>query len=126
MAKPPEPLGELLPKATLVVDGVIAQVMSTAPAPVQPASEHEEGRLVVDTGRLSPAQTLTLEIMRVLKGAHAERTITVQKPAAGYSLLPGTTGAFLLDTTTSPPTILGRYGPDTWPLAKVEAALKGP
>ena len=124
MAKPPEPLAEVLPKATLVVEAVVAQVLSTGPKPAQPESTHPPDRLVVDTGRLSPAQTLVLDVMRVLKGAHASASITVEKPPAGYSLLPGNKGAFLLDTTTSPATILGRYGPDTWPLARVEAATK--
>lgn len=124
MAKPPEPLAELLPRAALVVHAVVAQVLSTGPAPAQPEATHPPGRLVVDTGRRSPAQTLTLEVMRVLKGAHDERSLTVEKPAAGYSLFPGAKGAFLLDTSTSPPTILGRYGPDTWALSQVEAATK--
>lgn len=127
MAKPPEPLASMLPLAGLIVQAVVAQVLSTGPSPAQPESTHAPGRLVVDTGRLSPAQTLVLDVMKVLRaapGAAPVTSITVEKPAAGYSLLPGTTGAFLLDTTTTPPTILGRYGPDTWPLVRVEAALQ--
>ena len=124
MAKPPEPLAEVLPLAGLIVEAIVAQVLSTGPRPAQPERTHPPGRLVVDTGALSPPQALVLDVMRVLRGSHAPTSITVEKPPAGYSLLPGNRGAFLLDTRTSPPTILGRYGPDTWPLSRVEKAVQ--
>src|SRR5688572_26042456 len=123
MAKPPEPLDEVLPRATLVVEAVVAQVLSVGPRPHQPEVDQKPDSWT-DRGVLSAPQTLVLEIMRVLKGAHAEKTITVEKPAAGYSLLAGNRGPFLLDTSGKIAVILGRYGPDSWPMTKVEAALK--
>jgi hypothetical protein len=120
MAKPPEPLAEMLPTATLVVEAVVAQVLSTGPRPLQPEADAKP-KDHTDRGILSAPQTLTLEVMRVLKGKHAGKTITVEKPAAPYSLMPGASGAFLLDEKN---VILGRYGPDSWHITRVEAALK--
>src|SRR6185503_5644017 len=96
MAKPPEPLAEILPKATIVVEAVVAQVLSTGPRPVQPEADAKP-ETWTDRGVLSAPQTLILEVMRVLKGTHSNKTITVEKPPAPYSLMPGARGGFLLE-----------------------------
>lgn len=116
MAKPPEPLATVLPLAALVVEASVAQVLSTGapiPRPDKPASHR-------DVGAQSPEQVLVLDVSRVLKGAHAAKTLQVKKPVAPYAVKVGTTGAWLVDEHG---VLLGRYGPDSWPLAKVEAAL---
>jgi len=100
-ALPPEPLAEMLPAARLVVVATVA------------------GRQV------APRQQVTLTITRVLRGP-ALQSITVFKPAGGYALSAGNHGPFLLDGTTHGATILGRYGPDTWRLQDIEAALRTP
>jgi hypothetical protein len=115
MAKPPEPLSEMLPLAAVVVEARVARVLSTgapAPRPEAPAGHR-------DVGMTAPEQTLVLEVARVLKG-EAGATLEVKKPAAGYAVAEGTKGAWLIDANG---VVLGRYGPDSWPLARVTAAL---
>jgi hypothetical protein len=117
VAKPPEPLAEMLPLATLVVEASVVEVKRTGPPQPRPpnADEHR------DVGTMSPDQDLVLEIVRVLKGSHADKMITVTKPIAPYAVKVGTKGAWLLDDKN---VILGRYGPDSWHISRVEAALK--
>ena len=117
MAKPPEPLQELLPSAVLVVHAAVKEVVATGPAIAAPDKPAEW----TDKGTQSPSQQLVLEVSRVLKGALADKTVTVTKPVAGYAVKVGTAGAWLVDASN---TVLGRYGPDTWALAKVEEACK--
>jgi hypothetical protein len=117
VAKPPEPLEEMLPKATLVVLATVKRVVSTG-APLPPLPEHEGHKS--DIGARSPEQTLELEVNSVLKGQH-EGLLTVKKPIAGYSVREGTTGAWLIDDSG---TVLGRYGPDSWRAQHVQDALK--
>ena len=114
MAKPPEPLEELCFDAGIVVDAVVHEVL--------PAIGLAKG----DGAALADAQRVILRVTRMLKGEPASERITVDKPVAPYELAAGIHGAFFLDTLTHPPTILGRYGPDSWPLSKVERALGTP
>jgi len=111
-ALPPEPLAEMLPAARLVVVATVQRAQVAGPATVA-------GRQV------APRQQVTLTITRVLRGP-ALQSITVFKPAGGYALSAGNHGPFLLDGTTHGATILGRYGPDTWRLQDIEAALRTP
>jgi hypothetical protein len=120
MAKPPEPLQEVLPKAALVVDARVKEVVSTAP-PIARPDAPEEWR---DVGVMSSEQVLVLEIARVLKGTLASKTVTVKKPVAPYAVKVGTKGAWLLDTSGGEITVLGRYGPDSWNMERVEDALR--
>ena len=117
MAKPPEPLEEMLPQAALVVVATVKRVLSTG-APLPPLPEQEKHK--ADVGARSPEQTLELDVESVLKGKH-EGALTVKKPVAGYSVREGTKGAWLVDDKG---TVLGRYGPDSWRTKAVEAALK--
>lgn len=118
MAKPPEPLEEMLPRAALVVVATVKRVLSTG-APLPPLPEREEHKS--DIGARAPEQTLELEVESVLKGTH-QGALTVRKPIAGYSVREGTKGAWLIDDTG---TVLGRYGPDSWRTVHVQAALAG-
>ena len=116
MAKPPEPLSDVLPKAAWVVDAVVAEVVKEGAEP--PTLKVDAG--ATSTGQQTRAQTVKLTVRRVLKGTSVTELV-VEKPLAQYALRAGNQGAFVIDASK---TILGRYGPDSWPMAKVEAAVK--
>jgi hypothetical protein len=115
MALPPEPLSSVLPAARQVVVGVVVDVVDLGPWSAVT-------RGPPDSAPPCPAQRATVRVVRVLRGAPVD-SIVVDKPAAPYALSVDVGGAFLLDTSTSPPTILGRYGPDTWGVDDVAAAI---
>lgn len=116
MAKPPEPIDEVMPRARWVVDAEVAQVLKNGPLP--PRKEAPPGATSV--GHKSQAQTVKLTVKRVLRGEPVEELV-VEKPEAGYALREGNHGPFLIDESK---TILGRYGPDSYSWAKIEQALK--
>ena len=116
MAKPPEPIEEVIPNAAWVVDAEVTEVVSTGPQP--PKVQAPPG--ATSTGQKSASQTLKLKVNRVLRG-EVVKEITVEKPEAGYSLHPGNKGPFLIDASKM---ILGRYGPDSYSWERVEQALK--
>jgi hypothetical protein len=114
MAKPPEPLEEILPLTSLIVDGEVKEVRST---------DQDDD----PNGPDSPRQIVVLSVKRLVHGALTEaekksNEIVATKPKAPYVLLQGTKGPYLLTTDRS---ILGRYGPDSWRMEKVEQKLKG-
>lgn len=113
MALPPEPLDEILPSATTIV---VAEVVSVVDEGAWPPGD-KNGPL--DGAPPRPAQRAQLKITRTLRGPSVD---SVHKPAANYALRIGTQGAFLLDERAE---ILGRYGPDTWTVDEVEAAVRG-
>ncbi len=115
MAKPPEPLEEVLPAAVWVVDAEVTEVLSTGPA--TPKVQASPG--ATSTGQKSPSQKVKLKVTRVLRGA-AVQELEVEKPEAGYSLRAGNHGPFLIDATK---VILGRYGPDSYSFERLEKAL---
>ncbi len=118
MAIPPEPLAELLARASSIVVAEVAEVLSTGPLPPR-------GKKIlptdVDVGMKTPSQKVKLKVSRTLKGMSATEVI-VDKPEAPYRLIVGESGAFFLESGT----IIGRYGPNTHKLEKIEAALKAP
>ena len=116
MAKPPEPIEEVLPQATYVVEAEVSEVLKEGPQP--PKKEARPGATSV--GHKVASQTVKLKIQRVLKGA-AIKELVVEKPEANYSLRTGNKGPFLIDSSN---TILGRYGPDSWNVERIEKALK--
>lgn len=116
MAKPPEPIEEVLPKAHWVVDAEVAEVLSTGPMP--PKVEAAPG--ATSTGQKVASQTVKLKVKRVLRG-EAVAELVVEKPEAGYLLKAGNHGPFLIDSTKL---ILGRYGPDSYSFDRIEKALK--
>lgn len=117
MAKPPEPIEELMPNAAWVVEAVVKEVLATGPTPPQPANAQPGATSV---GYTSASQKLKLTITNVLKGEKATELV-VEKPVAPYLLSPGNKGPFLIDANK---TILGRYGPDSWNLERVKSAVK--
>ncbi|MBS2030991.1 MAG: hypothetical protein JST54_24025 [Deltaproteobacteria bacterium] len=118
MAIPPEPLNEVLPQAACVVDAEVVEVLSNGPTPPQPNAP----QAATSAGRLAPSQVVRLKIKRVLRGK-APAEVVVEKPEAGYALRAGNHGPFLLDGAAQPK-ILGRYGPDSWSMSKLEDALR--
>lgn len=116
MAKPPEPIEEVMPNAAWVVDAEVTEVVATGPQP--PKVNAPAG--ATSTGQKSASQTIKLKVNRVLRG-EAIKELTVEKPEAGYSLRAGNKGPFLIDASK---TILGRYGPDSYSWERVEQALK--
>jgi len=118
MALPPEPLAELLKDSSVVVVAEVSQVVETGPAPEQPKAKPG----ATSVGYKAPSQVLVLKVGKALKGK-AAGSITVAKPVAGYALKAGDKGAFFLQDGQPHASILGRYGPDTHPVAAVEHAL---
>jgi hypothetical protein len=118
MALPPEPLEAVLPAATWIVEAEVAAVLGTGAAPPRPP-----GPPMPSSPTDSPAQRLKLNIRRVLRGDASAKELVAVKPAAGYALRVGARGIFLLDGTRPEPAVLGRYGPDTYLSADIEAAL---
>lgn len=117
MAKPPEPLEDVLPQASWVVDAEVTEVLATGPTP--PRVEAKPG--ATSTGQKTASQTVKLRVKRVLLGAPVQELV-VEKPEAGYALRAGNHGPFLIDATKR---ILGRYGPDSYSFEKLERALAG-
>jgi hypothetical protein len=115
MAKPPEPIEDVLPNAQWVVDAEVTEVVSTGPAP----AKVQAAPGATSTGQRSASQTVKLKVKRVLFGA-AVQELVVEKPEAGYSLREGNHGPFLIDSTKM---ILGRYGPDSYSFDRLEKAL---
>ena len=115
MAKPPEPIEDVMPNAAWVVDAEVTEVLGTGPQP--PKVEAQPG--ATSTGQKAASQTLKLKIKRVLHGEKVAELV-VEKPEAGYLLAKGNHGPFLIDSSK---TILGRYGPDSYSLERIEKAL---
>jgi hypothetical protein len=116
MAIPPEPLEELIADARSIVLGKVVAIVSTGPMPPQRKKTHPGE---VDIGNKKPSQRVKLSVERVLKGP-APSEIEIDKPESGYTLEVGETGPFFIGEGK----IIGRYGPATHTLAKIEAALK--
>jgi hypothetical protein len=114
VAKPPEPLAEILALAVVVVDATVAEIVRTGDTPAQNADAQHGGG-----GGAHPEQSVRLDVARVLRGQPAS-PLTVTKPPGAYLVKVGTTGAWLVDDAG---VILGRYGPDSWSLAKVVDAV---
>ena len=116
MALPPEPLASVLPAAGRVLVGVVVAVDDDVVW-----AEPTQGP--PDSAPPCPAQRATLRVLNVLRGDVDASDVVVVKPAAPYMLAVDVGGAFLLNTATTPPTILGRYGPDSWAVEDVSAAI---
>lgn len=117
MAMPPEPLEELLPLTSLIVDAVVVEVTI-------------EDKATSPDAALVPKQVVVLEVNRVVRGmlpssSGAKARLIVSKPASAYKLRVGVKGPWLLavDAKTGERTILGRYGPDSYTFDKLEKKL---
>lgn len=120
MARPPEPIDEVLPAAEAAVVAEVLRVVQQSPQ--QPVARSEE------TSRPTTAakQVVELKVSRVLFGGLAAVGATVQaiKPEGAYALTAGNHGPFVLAQGKDGVEILGRYGPDTWPEALVQQAAQ--
>jgi hypothetical protein len=120
VALPPEPLQELLPHAAWVVEAEVTDVLAVGEPP--PKVSAPAGW--TDTGQKAASQRVQLKVTRVLRGPPVQ-ALVVDKPVGAYALRAGNKGPFLLDGSQPHPVILGRYGPDSYALARIEAALAG-
>ena len=76
MAKPPEPIEEVLPQATWVVEAEVAEVLSTGPKPPAPPNAKPGATSV---GYKSASQQVKLKVTNVLRGEKTSELV-VQKP----------------------------------------------
>lgn len=124
MALPPEPIDEMLP---LAQDAILADIVKILQQDKQTDIPEIKNPGEVDIPRDLPAQQVQITVREVLFGTHYKtgQSLTVLKPAGDYVLRAGITGPLLLthDPEKTRPTILGRYGPDTWSLHILRAAI---
>jgi hypothetical protein len=128
MAIPPEPIAEVMPDVAAAVVAEVTHIHERGPQKPfpQPRLPNE-----VDIPCQISYQIVELSIKRVVFGAWLEpnTSLRVYKPAGDYVLSPGNHGPFLL---TQPqnineqtlPVIIGRYGPDSYPLELIEIAIR--
>ena len=115
MAKPPEPIDEVLPGADAAVLAEVTKIVTQDPQ--APASGDPNA---TSTPHPAARQVVELTISKVIFGK-VGATVQVTKPAGAYALRAGNKGPFLLGKNE----ILGRFGPDTWPeSAVVQAATR--
>ena len=110
MALPPEPLEAVFEQIKLAVIGTIIAAERV---------EVDQSARPIGNAFMRPAQTVEIEVRETLAG-QATGVISVCKPASGYLLVKGASGLFLIDQEQQ---ILGRQGPDTWPIEQIRAAL---
>lgn len=120
MAKPPEPIDELLPTASAAVLAEVTRVLVQDPQAPRTGDPQ-----ATSTPDQAARQVVELKVTKVLFGdvAKAGATVQVTKPAGAYALAPGHHGPFVL-SAQGEVEILGRYGPDTWPEALVVQAAQ--
>jgi hypothetical protein len=122
VARRPEPLEELLPAAKTVIVGVVTRILKIGPRPPPPAAAKVLPKGATSVGYVNAFEKVEIKIERVLKGvAVIGGHVVAMKPVAPYSLRVGNSGPFMLDEENN---ILGRYGPDSHPLEKIERALQ--
>jgi hypothetical protein len=120
MAKPPEPIEEVLPAAEAAVIAEVTRVVQQAPQKQYPPSQE------TSLPTTAAQQVVELKVSKVLFGSLATPGALVQavKPEGAYALREGNRGPFVLKKADGGVEILGRYGPDTWPEAVVQQAAK--
>jgi hypothetical protein len=121
VAQRPEPLDELLQKAVTIVVGVVTRVLKIGPRPPPPPGAAKLPKGATSVGYVNALETVQIKIERVLRGGvKVGEEIVAEKPVAPYALKIGDRGPFMLDEDHQ---ILGRYGPDSHPVEKIEKAL---
>lgn len=119
MAKPPEPLDELLAACDCVVMAEVTELLALGKKPPAPQTAAAARPGAVDVGYVSATQELRLRVERVVYGKSPGDSIVVNKPEAPYVLRVGDKGPFFLKDGA----IIGRYGPDTHTLKRIETTL---
>src|SRR5215813_1914015 len=98
MARPPEPLSELIPAAKLICVAEVTAILSLGPKPPEPLNAKKLGKHAKDVGWEAASQKVRLKIERCLSGqGPTEGTIDVDKPVAPYTLRVGDKGPFFID-----------------------------
>jgi hypothetical protein len=122
MAIPPDPLEEVLPRAGAAVMAEVTRVVSEDPQ--KPFPRAEAG--TTSAGGEVARQVVELKVQEALFGKLSPGAVVrVVKPAGEYKLIPGNKGPFLLDVPQKgEPTILGRYGPDSYGRQAIESAAR--
>ncbi len=122
MAIPPDPIEELLPQAGAAVMAEVTRVVSEDPQKPFPKTEPGTTSAPIEVAR----QVVELQVQERLFGPlQPGALIQVVKPAGDYKLVPGNKGPFLLEVPgKGEPTILGRYGPDSYARGTIESAAK--
>ncbi len=132
MAVPPLPLASIAEQIQIAVVAEVQAVWDETQQrwSEQPATGSPEpgpvtgGQAPIGAAPALPAQRCRLHTQRVLKGEPGE-LVEVDKPRGAYVLVPGLAGPFLLGAGEQRPVILGRYGPDSYPVEEIEALLSG-
>lgn len=122
MAIPPDPIDEVLPKASAAVMAEVTAVLAEDPQKPLPKSEPGMTSAPGEVAR----QVVELNVKETLFGAVKNGTrLKAVKPAGEYKLLAGNKGPFLLHLPEGgDPVILGRYGPDSYGRAAIIDAAK--
>ncbi len=122
MAIPPDPIEELLPRATAAVMAEVTRVV--AEDPQKPFPKNEPG--TTSAGGEVARQVVELRVQERLFGTlQAGALLQAVKPAGEYKLRPGNKGPFLLEVPQrGEAQILGRYGPDSYARSVIEGAAK--
>jgi len=123
MAIPPEPIREVIDAVEGVVIGEVTHVLERWKQPPMPKANPE----ATDVPGTLSKQKVRLKVSEVLHGDYeVGQLIEVIKPDGDYLLRVGNRGPFLLGEPLErlkSPTILGRYGPDSYRRDVIENAL---
>lgn len=124
MAIPPDPIDVVLPDATAAVIAEVARVLVQDPQ--QPLPKPKKPG-VTDKGGLVARQVVELKVKEPLfGGVKSGQSLEAEKPAGAYTLSAGNGGPFLLapGKVAGKWVILGRYGPDTYPVELIKDRMK--
>lgn len=125
MAIPPDPIAEIIDEVRGVVIAEVTHVIERWAQGRLPTGDEGQS----DVPGVLSKQKVRLKITEVLAGEYAAGSdIEVIKPDGDYLLAVGNTGPFLLGEPLErlkSPTIIGRYGPDSYRRDVIEQALKG-
>lgn len=120
LARPPEPISNLLRFSDLIVEAEVMTIyVERADAPLLHVPDDW-----VDVGRQYGSQVVGLHIFEVLKGVSPPGDLIVEKPIAQYLLATGMRGPFLLAHEHHSWMVLGRYGPFYRTVEDVVAAIR--
>ena len=124
MAIPPDPIDTVLPDAAAAVLAEVARVLVQDPQQPLPKGKRPDS---TDKGGLVARQVVELKVKEPLFGAvRAGDSVEAEKPAGAYTLSAGNGGPFLLKPGKEAGkwVILGRYGPDTYPVELIRDRMK--
>jgi len=124
MAIPPDPIDTVLPDATAAAVAEVARVLVQDPQEPLPKATKPG---MADKGGKVARQVVELKVTEVLFGGlRAGASVEAEKPAGAYTLSAGNGGPFLLAPGASAGKwlILGRYGPDSYPVELIRDRMK--